>query len=102
MANVSKSETAAAMREEGVGISQRSSRWRMSMKLIEQVCELVSYCCARSIIGCIGRVAGDKIKAPRWSVMSIPLGFRHLLCVYCQAEHARDYFLKAYRVRPCG
>lgn len=51
MQHLSKSG-AAAIKEEGVGISQRSGRWYMSWKLIEQIAELLGYCVARLLLGC--------------------------------------------------
>ena len=65
MANVSKAG-AAAIREEGVGISQRSGRWHMSHKLFYQTIELVSYCAARLALGLLERVPGTSLQPPKW------------------------------------
>ncbi|KAL9058083.1 MAG: hypothetical protein Q9162_001945 [Coniocarpon cinnabarinum] len=65
MANLSKSG-AAAMTEQGVGISQRGGRWTMSWKLLEQTSELVNYCCARCILAGYGRFAWSKSAPPKW------------------------------------
>lgn len=47
--------TVSATREEGVGISQRSGRWMMSWRLIEQTFSLVNYVQARFLISILER-----------------------------------------------
>ena len=69
VANLGKA-SAAAMTEEGVGVSQRSGRWAMSWKLVEQSSELGAYCVARLALSVLGRTFGDKISAPAWLVQA--------------------------------
>ena len=65
MRNVNKS-SAAAIKEEGVGIAQRSGRWFMSLKLLEQTAELVGYCVARMVVRAWEAIGRAGHQPPSW------------------------------------
>ena len=64
MKHLNKSNS-AAIKEEGVGLSQRSGRWYMSWKLLEKVAELLQYCTARLALSCWEALRRDR-QPPTW------------------------------------